>query len=313
MNGPKRMLNLLFRSTALFWLTAWIAYFPFSLSAAEHKATPASGTPDSTGVELSRAGQITASSLKEISGLAASRLNPEILWVINDGGDGAVLYALDTKGQQLGRVRILKAVNRDWEDLASFVLDGSEYLLIADVGDNSGRRKFCTLYVIKEPVIDRSTSAFRKTATIAWQIRFQYEDGPRDCESVAVDVVNRRILLISKRDIPVSLYELPLEPDQPGTEHIARRLTPIYNLTLPTGFDLSPDQSSAVILNYRRSYYYERRDDESWEKTLTREPQAIEFPSLKQQEAICFSADGKAIYITSEGIPAPLLRIDLQK
>lgn len=306
------MLNQLSSSIAMFLLTAWIACFPVNLSAADNK------TPPATGVALNHAGQktvgqITSSSLKEISGLAASRLNPNTLWVINDGGDGAVLYALDTKGHQLGRVRILKAVNNDWEDLASFVLDGAKYLLIADVGDNYGQRNFCTIYVVKEPAIDRSNRNFGKTATIAWQIRFQYEDGPRDCESVAVDVLNRRILLISKRDIPVSLYELPLEPGQSDTEHIARRLTSIYNLTLPTGFDLSPDQSAAVILNYGRSYYFKRHDGEFWEQALTREPQAIDFPRLKQQEAVCFSADGKAIYITSEGIPAPLLRINLEK
>ena len=151
-----------------------------------------------------------------------------------------------------------------------FVIAGTAHLLIADVGDNFGQREFCKIYVIKEPTIDRSKRGFSKTATIAWQIRFQYEGGPRDCEAVAVDVLNRRILLISKRDLPVALYELPLEPAQTGVDHIARRLTSISNLTLPTGMDLSPDQSAAVILNYHRSYFYKRRTGESWEQALVR-------------------------------------------
>ena len=302
-----------FQYAAVLFLAAWTTFSPGHLTASDSAATGSSGPPGASGAALSHVGDITSKALLEISGLASSRSNAGVLWAVNDGGDGAVLYALDVKGDELGRVRILKAVNYDWEDTASFVLSGTAYLLIADVGDNFSRRKFCTIYVVKEPVVDRSTSGFRKTATIAWQIRYQYEDGPRDCEAVAVDVVNRRILLISKRNIPVVLYELPLEPEQPGTEHTARRLTSISNLRLPTGMDLSPDQSAAVVLNYRRSYLYERRDGESWEQALARAPQAVEFPSLKQQEAVCFSADGKAIYITSEGIPAPLLRIDLEK
>jgi hypothetical protein len=167
--------------------------------------------------------------------------------------------------------------------------------------------------VVKEPAVDQSKRGFNKTATIAWQIRFQYEDGPRDCEAVAVDTLNRRILLISKRNLPVMLYELPLEPAQTGVDPVARRLTSIFNLTLPTGMDLSPNQSAAVVLNYRRSYFFERRDGEPWEQALIRTPQAVEFPSLKQQEAVCFSSDGKAIYVASEGTPTPLLRINLEK
>jgi len=35
--------------------------------------------------------------------------------------------------------------------------------------------------------------------------------------------------------------------------------------------------------------------------------------TLTQQEAICFSYDGKAVFVTSEQRPAPLIRIDLDK
>ena len=296
-----------FRRTALFFLSVWVVNFPVLLPAAD------TAPPQSSGNDINHVGDITSDALVELSGLAASNLRPNILWAINDGGDGAKLYALDTNGDHLGTVRIINAVNHDWEDMASFVHDGTAYLLIADVGDNFSQREFCKIYVVKEPAVDPSKNGFNKTATIAWQIRFRYEDGPRDCEAVAVDTLNRRILLVSKRNVPVVLYELPLKPAQAGVDHISRRLTSIFNLTLPTGMDLSPNQSAAVILNYRRSYFFKRRDGELWQRALGRAPQAVEFPSLKQQEAVCFSSDGKAIYIASEGTPTPLLRISLEK
>ena len=300
-------MKIYFRCTAAFFLSVWIANFPAPLPAADTQTLPSFGN------NISHIGDITSNALDELSGLAASRLRANLLWAINDGGDAALLYALATNGDQLGTVRIDKAANYDWEDMTSFVLAGTAYLLIADVGDNFSRREFYKIYVVKEPAVNRSKRDFSKTATIAWQVRFQYEDGPRDCEAVAVDTLNRRILLISKRNLPVVLYELPLKPGQTGADHVARRLTSIYNLTLPTGMDLSPNQSAAVILDYQRSYFFKRRNGEPWEQALIRAPQTIEFPSLKQQEAVCFSSDGKAIYITSEGIPAPLLRINLEK
>ena len=68
---------------------------------------------------LAVSGQLQSADIDEASGLAASRRNPGVLWVINDDGP-AVLYAIDSTGATRGKTRISKAENRDWEDLASY-------------------------------------------------------------------------------------------------------------------------------------------------------------------------------------------------
>ena len=95
--------------------------------------------------------RIQSSSVSEASGLAVSPTNPEFLWLINDSGSPALLHLCDTMGKERGIVSIKGARNIDWEDISSFTLDGKNYLLIADTGDNGSKRKSCTLYVLEEP------------------------------------------------------------------------------------------------------------------------------------------------------------------
>ena len=79
-------------------------------------------------------GRLQNAQIDEASGLARSQRYPDVFWVANDDGP-SVLYAIDSTGKDLGRVTIKDASNRDWEDLASFTLDGVPYLLAADIGD----------------------------------------------------------------------------------------------------------------------------------------------------------------------------------
>ena len=183
---------------------------------------------------------------------------------MNDSGK-PLLFAIDATGRALGRVELRKSDNRDWEDLASFQLDGEPYLLIADVGDNDARYKKRTLYIAKEPRSDEDKTK------VDWEIDFTYPDGPRDAESVAVDIENERVLVLSKRDIPPVLYELPLRAD--GDKKLtARWLGTIDSLPLPSrqdvqfasktknwhwqpvGMDISQDNRAAVIMTYRAVY-----------------------------------------------------------
>ncbi len=257
-------------------------------------------------------GKLANTQISEASGLASSRLYPGLLWAINDGGDDPLLYAVGSDGTDLGTFRVEGAENFDWEALASFRLRDTAYLLIADVGDNWQQRQTVTLYVVKEPVITATGIDNGRVAAIAWQIRFSYEDGPLDCEAVAVDAANQRVFLFSKRSLPPVLYELPLQPVDQGTTAVAHRLTTVPHFNWPTAMDLSPDGLSAVVLTYNNGYLFRRRQNEDWPSAFKRRPQRLRFNRLFQQEAACFGFYGKSVFVTSERLPAPLVRIDLE-
>lgn len=258
-------------------------------------------------------GHLANPQITEASGLASSRLYPAVLWVINDGGNDPLLFAVGIDGADLGTFRVADADNYDWEALASFEMQDTAYLLIADVGDNWEQRKSCSLYVVEEPAITKIGLSNDTTVKIAWRIRFTYEEGPRDCEAVAVDTARRRVLLMSKRGRVPTLYELPLQPTEEDTITVARRLTTVPHFTWPTALDLSPDGRSAVVLTYNSAYLFFRRQNQNWENAFEQQPQGLRFSKLRQQEAACFGFYGKTIYVTSEKVPAPLVRIDLEE
>jgi len=248
----------------------------------------------------------------EASGLAISPAQPDRLWLINDSGCAAELHRTDTQGADLGKVPVLGVKNTDWEDLSSFNYKGKPYLLIADTGDNTSSRPQCQLHVVAEP---KQTD---REAAVVWSIPFTYEDGPRDCESVAVDEKAGKILLLSKRTTPPLLYELPLKPagNAPQvarkvgkiTDPLAAGVPPVPFGTQPTGLALSPDGKLAAVVTYFRVFLFPRAEGESWETAFGRRAVVLEPHRLRQAESIGFSRDGKELFTVSEGAKSPLVR-----
>ncbi len=276
-------------------------------------------------------GNISNKKIDEASGMAASHLQNDLLWVNNDSGDDAVIYALSKDGKGMGQVHLASAKNIDWEDMASFEWKNTAYLLIADTGDNKGKRKNCTLYIIEEPVVT-AHGLFPKSVHLRWQINFQYEDGPRDCEAVTVDVATEQCLLLSKRDDFPQLYTLPLSPP-PGQGIVtAKKIARIAtiprpnpedliqpygrNRSQPTAMDITPNGQCLVILTYKHAYLYSKKNHQTWASCFTADPGIIQLPlvglgSLIQREAMCLSLDGQWLYLTSEKLPAPLYRLEI--
>lgn len=279
-------------------------------------------------------GMITDPAVSEVSGLAVSTSNHDILWAINDSGHPPTLYALASSGRMMGQFNVTGADNIDWEAIALFNVNDTSYLMIADVGDNNGRYGYRTLYIVKEPIIKTATDSSLK---LQGKITFQYEDGPRDCEAVAVDVNSRRILLLSKRDKPPCLYALPLNfppvlprqalPEKVQTAHRIALLTTLPPLTkkdlrykygqyaaCPTDMTLSPDGALLTILTYTNIYQYQRRAKQCWAEALQAQPIRIDLPHpstglLKQRESLARHPITGDIFITSEGRYARIFRI----
>lgn len=277
--------------------------------------------------DIINSGTISDNRINEASGIAVSRIHEDIVWVINDSGNSTFVFAVNSKGEHLGSFNIQDVKNNDWEDMASFKYKGKPYILIADVGDNKAKRMKYFLHIIQEPDLEKISHSSPLSIKPFWSISFTYEDGPRDCESVAVDIVNEKIILLSKRDQPPVLYELPLNKQK---NIVAKRLGKIKTLpqptqnnkrpkkylkyiTQPTAMDISSDGLSAIVLTYANAYYFSLEKPADWLTVFLSSPKEIILPFLQQAESVCFGKDGKSIYVTSEKIPAPLLKVDLEK
>lgn len=270
------------------------------------------------------AGTIADLRIDEISGIAASRRADDRYWVHDDSGNEPFLYALDAHGALLGQVRVDGADDVDWEDMASFVLDGAPYLLVADSGDNGGTRGHYELVVLAEPELPLPAHAH---AAPAWKIRYRFPDGAHDCEAVGVDATTRTVILVTKRTGQPQVYTLPLRPRGDG-EQVATRIATITAIPKPTeaeralklnaarygdqstGLDIDPAGRRAALLTYRNAYLFTRADGQTWAQAFAATPALLRLPLLPQAEAIGFGRAGRSLLVTGEGLPVPLLRFD---
>jgi len=269
-------------------------------------------------------GLVTHPAMDEISGLAPAREHPGLYWAINDSGNTAELHLLDDRGQFRASVPVQGVRNIDWEDLAGFELDGRNYLLIADTGDNGGIRNNLVLHVVEEP------TDLDQPAKLAWSLRFRWPDGPRDCEAAAVDAANGEILLISKKRVPAELFRLPLAPSEemvtaelvgtlPGIEQPTAhdlQQSPVYGRyrSQITAADLSPNGRVLAVLSYRAIHFLVRERGGDWSEALSapRLPHLM-LPWIPQAEAIAFSLDGQVLTVASEQLPSPIVRYRIER
>ena len=300
-----------------------LCLFSAVLTAAEPEPARASGELQQVlpeGVTL--AALITDTRLAEISGLAVSRRHPGIVWMHNDSYDANALYAVDTKGKVRTTLE-LPVPNIDWEDIASYQREGKSFLLVADTGDNGGVRKELVLHEVEEPteLADAQVAHVRS-------IRFRWPDGPRDCEAVAVDVASGDIWLVTKKRVPPQLFRLPLFPVDPEAVQVAEKRAELAGIARPTmaelernpvygkyrhqitAADISADGRYFAVMSYLNLYLWPRHLD-GWAAAVAQPPQRLDLPWMAQAEAMGFARSGRTLWISSEHLPAPLIRFDL--
>ncbi len=273
-------------------------------------------------------GNIENKYLREASGLALSTQSEGIAWAHNDSGNGPYLYAFTLTGEHRGRFYLSGARSSDWEDMEAFRYENQSWLLVADTGDNQSKKPFYTLYLAAEPELPEARRSGQRPLRDYKQARFVYPTGPADTEAVAVDEIEQRIYLITKRRRPALVFSLPLSIfSGEDVVHTARFETRLYTLPAPTlqnlvehpkfglafaqpnAMDFAPDRSFAMVHTYGYSYLFKRQENQTWAQAFATAPNQIDVPSMQQAEAVAIGNDSLSLYYTSEGKTPPLYRL----
>ena len=250
-------------------------------------------------------GTLKSGSINEASGIAASRKNAGVLWVHNDSGDSARVFAINTKGIHLGIYNFKGAGAQDWEDIA--IGPGpdpnKDYLYIGDIGDNASNRSFIKVYRVPEPVIDTNQSPADVNLTGVKSIRLKYPDGARNAEALMVDPITSDLYIISK-EASSKIYHAvyPQSTTQVTTMELVA--------TLPWGWAVGGDISrrgDMIIVKgyYNASVWHRPAGTHLWEAFNGQECQ-VPLIWEPQGEAICFDANGCGYYTVSEGSYQPI-------
>lgn len=271
-------------------------------SAAERDVSPVFPRCAEAGVPVA-VGLIQQPALTEASGLAVGARDGTVLWTHNDKGGEPELFAIDLPALGVRRVPVPGVVARDWEDIASGVLDGRPMLFVADTGNNDQDERDVAIVRLEEPARDAPIGE-------AAVLPVRWSHGIADVEGLAFDSVGRQLVLASKQRGTTVLFTMPAD-SPPGVE-----LTP-----MPLGELPLPDAKAKVTaldLNARALYLrtedyvlaFSRQPGESLAGLLTRAPCLAPAPPEPDGEALGGTKDG--YFTLSEGRGPTLYKVELR-
>lgn len=266
--------------------------------------------------------------INESSGLARSLRRDDVFWTHNDSGGEPCVFAINTQGETLAKVRVRDAANFDWEDMASGLDDqGQPCLYIGDIGDNFRIRPTLQIYCLPEPELPATPAGQSKPPQVAtheilsaqpqvWHL--SYPDGRHNAESLFVHPQTRALYILTKEPKGHSaLYELA----KPPATGQAAKLQKVTELTFPararlgkvperaceaTAADLSADGRRFAVATYSYIHEWKLQPDKPLAENLQAPETLLTPPLTKGMEALCYGADSRTLWLTSEVLPTPL-------
>ena len=254
--------------------------------------------------------------ISESSGIVASRHNTDLFWTHNDSRLGPFIYAFDRYGRSAGVWRVTGARARDWEDIAvgPGASEGTSYLYIGDIGDNSRTREEIIVYRVVEPTITSAdigssrTNPLHTEASEAFHLK--YSDGKHNAEALMVHPQTGDIYIVTKTSAAVAKVYKAKAPFDSVTVTSLNFVSEVSVLGKVTGADISPDGLRVVLCDYLRAYEISLPWTSSDFDDIWKQPSImIPFGTRQQGEAVCYRLDGKAILGTSEKTPTPLIEV----
>ncbi len=265
-------------------------------------------------------GTLDNAALKEVSGMAASRRHPGVLYVHNDGSEaGTLVYAITEQGDTLATYQLADVEPEDVEAIAvgPGPEQGMHYLYLGDIGSNEGRSSV-EIYRVPEPEAQHQMKTQRvKDVTT---LRLEYPDGKYDAEALMVDS-NQDLYIVTKngKTGESRVYRKAAAADSTELEHVA---TLNFGQGLlgeskaVTGGDISAQGTEAVLRTYHSAFLWRRAQGKTWAATFADPLALCSVPTAPLEwdgyEAIAFDHTGMHYYDTYEerSSGAPVNRYD---
>lgn len=285
-----------------------------AVAPASSGAPPAREACSATPTEI---GRIRDIELNEISGVAESTKNPEVLFVHNDSGDSPRFFAINRAGELLAELTLETVpLLIDAEDLAIGPgPGGASFIYLGDTGNNFASfgvgipRRKAVIYRIPEPEVPTSARRAKLSIKEAFPIVLTFPLGARDVEAFFVDPISRDLFIITKQ--PDGHSQL-LTASAAQLEGGGGPLTllaelrfgqpPLPGSPMPTSAAISQDGSAILVRTYSSVFLFSRAPGESVPAALQRAPRSLPSPQEAQGEAIAFADYGRAFVTISEGV-----------
>jgi hypothetical protein len=269
-------------------------------------------------------GAIQERKLFELSGLAASRAHPGILYAHGDSGSKARLFAIDTEGTVRADYRLPGIERTDWEDIAVGPgPGGGPSVFVGDIGDNGARKNDrparAEIQIVRfaEPALPDPGVEEKQIISEAAVLRFQYPDHAHDAETLMLDPLTGDLLIVTKDGSGRSsvFRAAGAAASAPGEVVILERVADL-SLGSPgtpsaraTAGDISPTGDRVLLRTYGSILLWPRPPGRSLADVFATAPRHLIQPAQAKGEAIAFTADGRSWFAAGEADPA-LYRAD---
>lgn len=260
------------------------------------------------------AGNLESPDLREASGIAASKCQPNVFWSHNDSGDQPLLYAIDSNGKHLGVWKVENAANRDWEDIEAIKSGDKCYVLIGEIGDNDHKYERIAVYRVEEPAVaPANASSMGKgplpgpKADVAYM---NYPNERHDAEALLSHPTSGDVYLLTKSNNQRShVYKF-----KPRFEGETQKLEKVAEITVPaipngslTGGDISSDGKHVILCDYFAGYEFVLPDGSaSFDEIWKQRPVRVDLGKRAIGEAVAYSADGSFVIAVSEKRHTPV-------
>ena len=223
--------------------------------------------------------------ITESSGLV---IEGDLAYTTNDSGDSGRIFAVDMRtGETVGITR--------WEDDPTDVealapaVPGEVW--VADIGDNGAERDHVEVARVPVGPGDRTVDVETYSLT--------FPGGAVDAETLLCDPKTGRLYVVSKEVFRGIVYAAPRHLDPDGDNG----LTPIGSAAgIATDGAFFPDGKHLIVRSYAGAEVY------AWpglHRVAT-----LDLPDQQQGEGLAVDADG-SLWLSSEGVQAPVLHLDL--
>jgi hypothetical protein len=285
------------------------------LAPAFAQACPGFADPVITGI-------VKDARIDEASGMAASADHPGIYWVHNDSGDTARFFAIREDGTVVVTYKLSGVKAIDWEDMARGPgpVAGVSYLYFGDIGDNSAKHAFVTVYRIPEPKMPAAPGATIELSG-AVALEMLYPDSAHDAETLLADPTSGDLLLVTKcsplrgcTDGISKVYRYPF-PHR-DTARVTLEQVATINFSggafaqAATAGDISAAGDRIVLRTYSQALLWQRARNQTVGEAMNAAPCKIPLAAEPKGETIAFARDGASYLTLSEGIGQPIQRAD---
>lgn len=288
-----------------FWLGAFAVLGVHGMSRAQ--VCPGNGSVFHPGIAI---GVVQANGLDEISGVAASRQNPGVLWVHNDGSTRN-LFALNSNGNLLATYEFRRQL-KDLEDVAigPGPVPGSDYLYGGDIGDNDEDRSNIRIFRALEPSVSASppNNPLESSFTEESIITLEYPDGKHDAEALMVDPWTGDLFIATKGNSVSRIYRTTQAELDSGT-----KVTLTFVRQVPfdsvSGGDISPDGLEITLRREEAGALWHRSGGQSIGDAFAGGAlllPVIGTPTEPNGEAVAFHPLGLGYFTISEGQNQPV-------